>query len=306
MKTKYPLDKELRSLMMAHLFPNIHVYPFVNVFMGMIPCRSDEKVEVTKHFIPGYEGYKLPTLIIEPGNNKEKLPCIMFFHGGGLILKAAGAHYQFAKWYAEKTHCRVIMPDYRLMPKYRFPYAVEDCYCTYEWVVDNAKNLNIDENRIIVTGDSAGGNIASAIVFMARDRKQVIPTGVLMSYPALDRRMNTESMKKYIDTPVLDTGLAKMYWDEMLINGLPRHIEYASPMEAESFSGFPTTYIEIAEFDCLHDDGILFAEKLKSADIPVELHEVKDSCHGFEVALKSRIVRESLDRRLVWIKKTLE
>ena len=76
-------------------------------------------------------------------------------------------------------------------------------------------------------------------------------------------------------------------------------------MEAASFSGFPTTYIEIAEFDCLHDDGILFAEKLKSADIPVELHEVKGTCHGFEVALKSRIVRESLDRRIEWIKKTL-
>ncbi|WP_029324253.1 alpha/beta hydrolase [Butyrivibrio sp. AE3004] len=305
MKTRYHLDKELRFLTMAHLFPNIHVYPFVNVFMGMIPCKSDEKIDVKKHVIPGYEGYKLPTLIIEPRNYKEKLPCIMFFHGGGLILKAAETHYQFAKWYAERTHCRVIMPDYRLMPKYRFPYAVEDCYCAYEWAVANAGNLNIDENKIIVAGDSAGGNIASAVVFMARDRGQILPIGVLMSYPALDRRMDTESMRKYTDTPVLDTGLAKMYWDEMLINGLPQHIEYASPMEAVSFSEFSSTYIEIAEFDSLHDDGVLFAEKLKSANIPVELHEVKGTCHGFEVAFKSRIVRESLDRRIAWIKKTL-
>ena len=217
MKTKYPLDKELRNLKMVRLFPNIHVYPFVNVFMGMIPCKSDEKVEVKKHIISGYEGYKLPTLIIEPKNNNEKLPCIMFFHGGGLMLKAAGVHYQFAKWYAEKARCRVIMPDYRLMPKYRFPYAVEDCYCAYEWAIAHARSLNIDENRIIFVGDSAGGTIASAIVFMARDRGQILPFGVLMSYPALDRRMNTQSMKKYTATPVLDAGLTKMYWDEMLI-----------------------------------------------------------------------------------------
>ncbi|WP_044932591.1 alpha/beta hydrolase [Butyrivibrio sp. AC2005] len=303
MKAKYPLDKELKFLARTHLFPNIHVYPFVNIFMGMIPCGSDENVSVRRHIISGYAGYNLPALVIEPKNTDEKLPCIMFFHGGGLILKAAGAHYQFAKWYAEKVNCKVIMPDYRLMPKYRFPYAVEDCYSAYEWAILNSAELGIDEHRIIVTGDSAGGNIAAAVVFMARDRDQILPAGVLMVYPALDRRMNTESMRKYTDTPVLDAGLAKMYWDEMLIKGLPQPIEYASPMEAGSFAGFPATYIEVAEFDALHDDGISFAKKLEAEGISVEVHEIKGTCHGFEVALKSSMVRDSLDRRVAWIRK---
>ncbi|WP_051538037.1 alpha/beta hydrolase [Butyrivibrio proteoclasticus] len=302
-KRKYPLDEELAYLSNSSLFPNINVYPFVNIFMGMIRCKSDDKVSVEKRFIAGYQGYKLPVLIIEPRNAKDKLPCIIFNHGGGLILKAVGAHYQFAKWYAEKLVCKVIMPDYRLMPKYRFPYAVEDCYCTYEWVLDNADELGIDDSKVILTGDSAGGNISAAVVLMAIDRNRKLPSGVLMVYPALDRRMITESMKKYTDTPVLNTKLAKMYFDEMLINGLPEHIEYASPMEAKSLTGFPPSYIEVAEFDALHDDGILFAKRLEDEGIPVEFHEVKGSCHGYEVATKSNLVKKSMDMRIEWGKK---
>ena len=239
--------------------------------------------------------------MIEPRDVEEKLPCIVFYHGGGLILKAAEPHYQFAKWYAEKVKCRVVLPDYRLMPKYRFPYALEDCYSTYKWVIDSEAELNIDKNRIIVTGDSAGGNFAAAVTLMARDRKQIMPKGVLMAYPALDRRMDTESMRKYTDTPVLNAGLAKMYWEEMLKGGLPEKVEYASPMEAKSLANFPDTYIEVAEFDSLHDDGVSFADRLKTEGIPVELHEVKGACHGYEVALNSKIVRDALDRRIKWI-----
>ena len=89
----------------------------------------------------------------------------------------------------------------------------------------------------------------------------------------------------------------------MLINGLPQPIEYAFPMEAGSFAGFSATYIEVAEFDALHDDGISFAKKLEAEGISVEVHEIKGTCHGFEVALKSSMVRDSLDRRVAWIRK---
>ncbi|MCR4635247.1 MAG: alpha/beta hydrolase [Butyrivibrio sp.] len=306
-KNKYALDQELRFLSNTHLFPNIYVYPFVNIFMGMISCKSDDKVIVRKDVIEGYEGYRLPILVIEPRDSQEILPCIVFFHGGGLILKVAKAHYQFAKWYAEKARCKVIMPDYRLMPSFRFPYAVEDCYKTYVWAIDNAKKLRIDINKLILTGDSAGGNIAAAVVLMAHDRKKILPSGLLMVYPALDRRMDTESMRKYTDTPVLDAGLAKMYYDEMLQDNklnkkIPEHIEYASPMEAESVAFFPDTYIEVARFDALHDDGILFAKRLEAVGVRTKLYEVEGSCHGYEVALKSKLVKECLERRIDWIK----
>ena len=78
-KRKYPLDKELNYLSGMRLFPNIYIYPFVNVFMRMIPCKSDKNTVVTRHIIPGYKGYKLPTLLIEPKDAGGKLPCIIFY-----------------------------------------------------------------------------------------------------------------------------------------------------------------------------------------------------------------------------------
>lgn len=300
-KNKYLIDEELKKLERIKLFPNIHVYPFVNLFMGLKRCRTDEKVTVRKICVPGYQEHIIKTLVIEPGQCPAKLPCIIFFHGGGLLLKADKSHYQLAKWYAEKANCKVIFPDYRLMPKYRFPYAVEDCYGVYDWVINNAEELGIAKDKVILTGDSAGAYLAAAVTVMARDRSVVSPVGVLMAYPVLDRRMNTESMRKYTDTPVFDANLARIFWDSYLPDTEPEHIEYASPMESETLKGFPETYIEVAEFDCLHDDGIAFANRLEAEGIKVELHEVKKACHGFEVAFGSNLVRKSLLRRLKWI-----
>ena len=305
-KNRYPIDIELKKLEKIKLFPNIYVYPFVNLFMGLNTCRSDEKVAVRKCSVPGYKGQILSTLVIEPRNCLSKVPCIIFFHGGGLMLKAAKSHYQFAKWYAEKAKCKVVFPDYRLIPKYRFPYAVEDCYGVYDWVINSADELGVDKNKVILTGDSAGANLAAAVTLMARDRAVTSPLGVLMSYPVLDRRMNTESMRKFTDTPVFDANLARIFWGAYLADTQPEHIEYASPMEAETLEGFPETYIEVAEFDCLHDDGIAFAERLKTEGTKIELHELNNSCHGFEVALESNLVKESLLRRINWISKLID
>ena len=308
-KSKYQLDKDLKFLENQALFPCIYVYPLVNLFIGMNSCTSDETVSVKKYKTNGHDGKKITTYIIEPRNSDEsgdKLPCIVFYHGGGIMLKAVKNHYQFAKWYAQMARRKVIMPDYRLMPKHRFPVATMDCYRTYEWVLENADKLGIDKNKIILTGDSAGATLLGEVFFMLRDNGLTLPIGALMVYPALDRRMNTQSMQKYVDTPVLNSKTAKMYWDEYLKNANPEKLEYASPLEAESFEGFPRTYIEVAEFDSLHDDGVLLADKLKEEGIPVDFYEIKDACHGYEVALNSRIVREALERRISWIQTTLE
>lgn len=308
-KSRYQLDKDLKFLENQALFPCIYVYPLVNLFIGVNRCKSDETVSVKKYKTNGYDGKKITTHIIEPRNSgkaDDKLPGIVFYHGGGIMLKAMKNHYQFAKWYAAKAGCKVIIPDYRLMPKYRFPVATMDCYRTYEWVLENADKLGIDKNKIIMTGDSAGATLLGEVFFMLKDNGLTLPIGALMVYPALDRRLNTKSMQKYVDTPVLNSKTAKMYWDEYLKNANPEKWEYASPLEAESFEGFPRTYIEVAEFDSLHDDGVLLAERLEEKGTLVEYHEVKGTCHGYEVALDSRIVKEALERRISWLQATLE
>lgn len=299
---KYNIDKELKNLAKYKGSAVVRLYPLLNIFYQINGCKSDDRVTVSKYSTPGYNGAKLSTLVIEPKQSTGKLPCIMLYHGGGFLLKASKTHYQIAKFYAEKANCKVILTDYRLLPKYRYPIAIEDCYNTYIWAVCNADQIHINHDQIIVAGDSAGGNIASAVTMMLQDRKQPSPKGALLIYPVMDRRMNIESMKRYTDTPIWDANCTELFWKIYLKNQAPGQIQYASPMEAASLKHFPKTYVEVAEFDCLHDEGAAFAERLQSESVSVELHEVKGACHGYEAAIKSTIVTDLLNKRIKWIR----
>ena len=246
---KYEIDSDLTKIARQKAPSNIYLYPIVNMVMKLSTCTSDDKVAVKKYVTPGYENGKLSTLVIEPREHSGILPCIVFYHGGGFLLKASKAHYQIAKWYAEMAKCKVVFTDYRLLPKHKYPVAVEDCYCTYKWILDNADMLGIDRNKIIVAGDSAGGNLSAAVTLMLWDRIQISPLGAMLIYPVTDRRMITESMKKFTDTPVWDAKLTAMFWKAYLGNQEPKQIQYTSPIEAESLEHFPNVYIEVAEFD---------------------------------------------------------
>ena len=299
---KYNIDSELKGLAMFKGSMVGKLYPALNVIYKTHKCKSDAKVNVKKYSVPGYKDDAISTLVIEPKQGGDNLPCMMFFHGGGFLLKASDAHYKMAKVYAEKANCKVVFPEYRLMPKYRYPVAIEDCYNAYLWVSQNAEMLNINSDKIIFVGDSAGGNIAAAVTLMLRDNNQQMPNGALLVYPVLDKSMSTESMKRFTDTPIWDAGCTKIFWEMYLENQEDSQAKYASIMDADSLEGFPKTYIEVAEFDCLYDEGVAFAERLKEIDVSVEVHDVKGGCHGYEAAPKSRIVKECVDRRMKWIR----
>ena len=199
----------------------------------------------------------------------------------------------------------MVYVDYRLAPKHPFPTPAGDCFETYKWVLQNTDILGIDPNKIFIGGDSAGGNLATAVTLMARDKQLSLPAALLLIYPATDRRMNTKSMQEYTDTPVWNATLNKMMWDAYLPTEPAKHVEYASPIEATSFAGFPPTYIEVAQYDCLRDEGILLYERFQEEGIPAELHEIKNACHGFETMTKSKITKTCMNRRINWLKQFL-
>jgi len=298
---KYEIDSELKKIARQKIPENLKIFPVMNIIVGLSRCCSDNKVKVSRYKTPGYNGAELKTLVIEPNHSEGNLPCIVFFHGGGFMLKASFVHYRLAKMYAEKLPCKVVYTDYRLSPKFQFPIPAEDCYQTYRWVLDNTTMLKINPGKLIIAGDSAGGNLALAVTLMARDRGTRIPDAELLIYPATDRRMITETMKKYIDTPVWNANLTKIMWKAYLGNQHPKKIEYASPIEAESFENFPPTYIEVAQYDALRDEGVSLYNKLQKQNIECEIHEVMGACHGFETALQSNMLRECMNRRIAWL-----
>ena len=300
---KYPLDDELKSLERHKIPAKLRLIPMMNAISSRFKCESDDHVSVSEYEIAGYEGAAISTLIMEPRDAEPNLPCLVYFHGGGFMLKSTAVNQQTVKEYVAKTPCKVVYVDYRLAPDNPFPIPVEDCFATYKWVLKNVEMLKVNPDKIMVGGDSAGGNLAIGVTLMARDRGISLPSKVMLIYPATDRRMLTDSMKKYTDTPVWDARLSKMMWDAYLGERQSEHIEYASPIEAPNLDSFPATYMEVAEFDCLHDEGVAFFERLKEAGIDVELHEVKGACHGFENVFDSRITRQCMARRVEWLRR---
>lgn len=190
--------------------------------------------------------------------------------------------------------------DYRLAPRNPFPAAAEDAYCAYAFARFFPEKLGIDPGRIAVGGDSAGGCLAAGCAMAARDRG-FPPCFQLLIYPVLDRRMQTDSMEKYRDTPMWNTVKNRMMWKMYLPESDPAG-EYASPGEAKFFEGLPPAYIETAEFDCLHDEGAAYADKLRSAGICAELNETKGTVHGFDVITNSRLVKQCIERRIAALK----
>lgn len=302
---KYDIDPELRGIARLKVPENLKAFPIMNAIVSLSRCRSDSRVRVSRHRTPGYRGAELQTLVIEPVHAEGKLPCIVFFHGGGFMLRASSAHYELAKRYAERVPCKVVYTDYRLAPRFPFPIPAEDCYQTYRWALDNAAMLNIRPDQVVIAGDSAGGNLALAATLMARDRGLPVPKAEMLIYPTTDRRMITESMKEYTDTPVWNARLSKIMWKAYLGDRHPERMEYASPIEAESFMGFPPVYMEVAQYDALRDEGLSLCARLQEERIACEMHEIAGACHGFETALKSRMLQDCMDRRIAWLRKAI-
>jgi len=209
--------------------------------------------------------------------------------------------------YAKEVGCRVVFVNYRLAPQNSHPIFFEDCYAAMCWAYDNAGSFGIDISRIGIGGDSAGSTLAVGVCMMARDRKHPVRFAFqMLPYPYLDARNNSESCKKFTDTPMWNSTLSSRIAPMTRVDRSSPDYVYFSPVEAESFEGLPAAYIETAEFDCLHDDGILYAEKLRESGIEVVLNETQGTMHGFDIVQKADTTKEALAARIGFMKKAFE
>ena len=282
---------------------NRAVVPVLQRLMGLLFIRERSTVElsVEKKTIPVGNGDTIRALWYCPKNTGEAAPCLVYYHGGGFVFPASPHHYCLAKEYAQRTDCKVLFVDYRLAPRYPFPIAPEDCYAAYSWVIAHAGELSIDPSRVAVAGDSAGGQLATVVCLMAKDRGQVMPCGQMLIYPAAGN-VETESVKKYTDTPMCNSKDMEKYGKFYRPDPSVGNNIYASPIEAESLEGLPTAYIETAEFDCLRDGGILYAERLRQFGVSAKLYNTEGTMHGFDIVLDSQIVRECVDKRIAFLR----
>lgn len=303
---KYPIKKEF--------FPfSLFTPPFTKAFLRFaVPFMKeppkwlfrDSALSVSRHSVTSYDGEKIPCILISPKSVGDNAPCLIFLHGGGFIFEAADYHYKYAMKYARELGCRVLFVIYRLAPRHTHPVFFEDCYSAMCWLYDNADELGIDRMRIGIGGDSAGSTLAVGTCMMARDRKHPIKFAFqMLHYPFLDARGESESNKKYTDTPMWNSSLSAKLLPMLSLDRENPNYLYFSPVEAGGFDELPPAYIETAEFDCLHDDGILYAKLLSDAGISVQLIETDGTMHGFDIMEKAPTTQAVLKSRINFMQK---
>lgn len=295
---KYPIKQEFG--LYAHFHPPVYraLLPLINFALALLPKKKQAGVAESKLHIPVEAGGRISALLLTPEGIGDNAPCLVYCHGGGFVMEAAPGHYALAAEYALGARCKVLFVRYRLAPKHAFPTSVQDCFAAYQWARQNADALGVDPARIAVGGDSAGGCLAAAVCLMARDKGAQLPRFQMLIYPALDRRMQTASMRLYPDTPMWNARLNEKMWRWYLPESLTMDATYASPAEAATLAGLPDAYIETAEFDCLRDEGIAYAEALQSVGCTVELNETSGTMHGFDGVGNSPTVRACVKRRV--------
>lgn len=264
--------------------------------------RSGREMTAERVSFSEPNGRKIRALLYSPRALDGKAPCLVYFHGGGYVLPAAPYHYKLAREYAWLCPCRVLFVDYSLAPEAPFPAAPEDCFAAYAWALTQGDALGLDTARVAVGGDSAGGALAAAVCLMAADRGLPGPCGQMLVYPVTDVGGETESMKKYTDTPMCNSRDMAKYDAFYRPDPSAGELVYAAPLRAESLEGMPPAYIETAEFDCLHDSGILYARRLESCGVPVRLRDTKGTMHGYDIVLKSAVTRESVNERIAFLR----
>lgn len=301
---KNRIDPELKRI--ARKIPyNKIVIKCANIFQAIVfrLTAVPEGVVHREITIRGYKGLKVAVDIFEPQDMEKKLPCLLYVHGGAFSYKASAYHKKLACIYAKEAGCRVCFPDYHLTPKYPYPAACEDVLVLYRYIVGKAEELGIDRERIGVAGDSAGASIAALLCNNAGRQGLERPCLQMLIYPLTDITMRTDSMKRFPDTPLWNAKNNRRMWSYYSKGVRTEEMYGASPMHDSLPQSIPDTYIETAEYDCLHDEGVMYGERLQKAGAKVEINETAGTIHGYDSALKTRIAARNIERRILFLKR---
>jgi acetyl esterase len=211
-------------------------------------------------------------------------PLIVYLHGGGWVIGDLDTHHPFCLALSESAGCTLIAVDYRLAPEHPFPAATDDCLIAVHWIMAHLGDFGPCNSRLVVAGDSAGGNLTACTCLDLEEPLRQRLAGALILYPAVDRY--DAGFASYVEratTQLLTSDLVRWFWDTYL-GDRDRHsagAERAFPLRSENLAVMPPTLLVTAEFDPLRDEGIAFAEKLRQAGVAVTYRHFDKAAHGF-------------------------
>jgi acetyl esterase len=236
---------------------------------------------VTDRTIEGPAG-EIPVRIYDPRETVETpAPLVVFFHGGGFAVGSLDTHDAPCRKLASETGYPVLSVDYRLAPEHPFPAAVRDCYAAVEWAAANATDLTADPDRLVVAGDSAGGNLAAVTALLARDRDGPGIAHQVLVYPVTGDAAATPAYEENAEGYFLTAAESEWFRELYLPDDIDEGNVYARPRLCRDLSGLPPATVLTAGFDPLRDDGAAYAEALAADGVPVTYHNFDGLIHGF-------------------------
>lgn len=230
----------------------------------------------------GPEG-RVSIRIIRPKGNKEILPVVMYFHGGGWVLGDKDTHDRLVREIANGANAAVVFVNFTPSPEAKHPTPIEEAYAATKYISENGKNFNLDGSRLAVAGDSVGGNMVAAVLLLAKERGGPKINYQVLFYPVTDANFDTQSYQQYATGIWLTREAMKWFWDNYLPDEKARKQPTASPLQAsvDQLRGQPPALVITDENDVLRDEGEAYAHKLIQAGVNVTAVRYIGTIHDF-------------------------
>lgn len=206
---------------------------------------------------------------------------IVYYHGGGFVIGDLESHDGVCRSLCNQAKAVVVAVDYRLAPEHKFPAAMNDAYDAAQWASENAQSLGADASKLIVAGDSAGGNLAAVVALRARDEAAFDIAFQLLIYPVTDMDFERKSYLENAEGFFLTRDVMRWFMAQYTTSAEQALDPMVCPLRAESLSGLPPALLITAEFDPLRDEGEAYAQALLEAGVKVELIRYSGMIHGF-------------------------
>jgi len=225
----------------------------------------------------------VPVRIVRPVGAGDDLPVILYTHGAGWVFGDAHTHDRLVRDLAVGTGAAVVFPEYDRAPEAQYPTQNEQSYAVARWVVTDGSKKGLDGSRLVVAGDSVGGNMATVLTIMAAQRGDVVFRAQALFYPVTDASFDTESYEEFAEGYFLTLEGMKWFWDQYTTDAAERAEITASPLRAtiEQLAGLPQALVITGEADVLRDEGEAYAAKLRRAGVPVTAVRYQGIVHDF-------------------------
>ena len=233
--------------------------------------------------IPAGPSGNLKLRIFRPEGSASRLPVVMYFHGGGWVLGDADTYDHFMRELTNGSAAAVVFVEYSRSPEARYPVALEECYAATKWVAEHGGSFNLNSAQIAVAGDSAGGNMATAVCLLATQRGGPEIAAQVLIYPATGHDFDSSSFQEFATGYFLTKETSQWFWKQYTGGAAIEQEPTACPLRAtvDQLNDLPPALIITGECDVLRDEGEAYARKLMQAGVPVTCTRYLGAIHGF-------------------------